>query len=404
MGADGFGIYSFSLAIIMLISIPTTVGIPELMVRETAKLVATKNWSLLRGLWTWGFRQIKIFSILVVVVAILTIYFWAIYNDSAINQSVLLGLIVIPIMAITTANSACIRGLKYTTLGQLPDNLVRTLSLMIMIFTIYFLSIDLQPLTAISLYIMASAIAMCVSMYILQRVKPNQVTSNFGITFDILLWKKAVLPLSLITGLQVINGYTDIIVLGMFSSNTEIGVYRGVVQISLLVSFGLQAINQVLHPNFSSLYAQNELEKLQKLVTTSARAILLISLIPVLTFLLYGTEILALTYGADFSKGAVPLSVLAIGQLVNATMGSVGALLNMTGHERFTIKGVAIAAIFNIILNLILVPHYGMFGAALASAFALIIWNLILRYYVLKILNIEPSGLAFFSKNFKFKQ
>ena len=86
------------------------------------------------------------------------------------------------------------------------------------------------------------------------------------------------------------------------------------------------------------------------------------------------------------------LCIVAIGQLTNAAFGSVAALLNMTGHEKDTMRGMFIAFVVNVVLNLVLVPEYGMVGAATATAISIFILNAVLRYYVKKRLGIESSS------------
>ncbi|MGH7006216.1 MAG: polysaccharide biosynthesis C-terminal domain-containing protein, partial [Alphaproteobacteria bacterium] len=88
-----------------------------------------------------------------------------------------------------------------------------------------------------------------------------------------------------------------------------------------------------------------------------------------------------------------PLVILAVGQLVNVSMGSVASLLNMTGHERDTTRIIFVGATLNVVLNVSLTPIWGMTGAAIATASGLIIWNLIMRHQVRKRTGIEPSPI-----------
>ena len=98
-------------------------------------------------------------------------------------------------------------------------------------------------------------------------------------------------------------------------------------------------------------------------------------------------------YGVAFETAYVPLLILCIGQLVNASMGSVASLLNMTGHERETTKSVLVGAVVNVVLNLSLVPVWGMTGAAIATASTLIVWNLIMWHKARVLIGIESSPI-----------
>jgi O-antigen/teichoic acid export membrane protein len=80
--------------------------------------------------------------------------------------------------------------------------------------------------------------------------------------------------------------------------------------------------------------------------------------------------------------------------MINAGMGSVGLILNMTGNEKDTLKGHIIAALVNIILNLVLIPYFGINGAAWATAVSMICWNLILGLLVFKRLGIWAHAIG----------
>jgi len=395
LGAEGFGAYSFALAIIMLLATPAQVGIPELIVRETAKIQVKENWSLLRGLWKWGNWAVVFFSGLALLIAVVLLVFIFHSDSPQRTQTILIGLALIPLMALGNIRSACIRGLRHTVLGQLSDSIIRPglLLLFILCFAYVGSSVSLKAENVMLLYVAAVIISYLVNTLILGRVKPIALSKTDSLYYESKIWIKAIIPLALVSGFQLVNSYADIIILGLYGTDAEVGIYKAVLQLALLVSFGLQAINQVLHPHFSRLYTLNEHQKLQNLVTISARAILLISLPLVLILVFFGADLLKLFYGDLFYTGGVALAVLAIGQLINTSMGSVGALLNMTGHERYTVRGVAFAAVTNIVLNIVLIPPYGMLGAAIATAISMAVWNLLLRYYVIQKLKIEPSGL-----------
>ena len=242
-------------------------------------------------------------------------------------------------------------------------------------------------------YIVAVFIAVFIASILIRKLLPQQHECLTPLTMKFKDWKKAAYPLTIVGGLQLMYSYIDIIILGFFHSNEDVGAYRVVVQLGMLVVFGLTAINQMLHPYFSRLYVQQEIKKLQKIVTYSSLVISGIAVIPALIFLLGGGFVLKTVFGNEFSVGAIPLAILTMGQLANAMFGSVGALLNMTGHEKDAMRGMFYSFILNTILSFVLIPEYGMTGAAISTAISLLVWNIILRNYVKKRLNIEPIGL-----------
>jgi O-antigen/teichoic acid export membrane protein len=147
---------------------------------------------------------------------------------------------------------------------------------------------------------------------------------------------------------------------------------------SELVSFGLLSVNMVLAPTVADLYSKREIQRLQNIVTKSARASFLFTLPVALLFIFYGSGMISFLYGSQFIPAALPLSILCVAQVVNGGMGSVALLLNMTGFEKDTAAGTTIAAISNVFFNLLLIPSMGIVGASIATGMSIIIWNVIL--------------------------
>lgn len=72
------------------------------------------------------------------------------------------------------------------------------------------------------------------------------------------------------------------------------------------------------------------------------------------------------------------MSILATGQLVNVDRGPVGAVMMMTGHERVAMRVMTFTAITNLGVSAILIPIWGLLGAAVGAFTSVIIWNVLL--------------------------
>jgi O-antigen/teichoic acid export membrane protein len=95
-----------------------------------------------------------------------------------------------------------------------------------------------------------------------------------------------------------------------------------------------------------------------------------------LLFVLFPAKVLAL-FGAKFAGGAPVLAILAIGQFVNVATGSVGWILIMCGYERLMRNIIIVCATATVALNFLLIPLYGVVGAALATATTLALQMLV---------------------------
>jgi len=162
------------------------------------------------------------------------------------------------------------------------------------------------------------------------------------------------------------------------------------------VVFGLQVVNLTIGPHIARLHAQGDMGRLQRLVTFSTRAQFFFTLPFVVMLIFFGEGLVTLAFGQEFVPALLPLSILALGQLVNAASGSVGLLLAMTGHERDAARSVVLAAIVNVSLNAILIPPYGAAGAAAAGAVTLAAWNLAMCWAVRQRLGIDSLAFSIF--------
>jgi O-antigen/teichoic acid export membrane protein len=384
LGPDGFGLYSFVLTLLVFLSIPIQAGFPNLTVREVSKAHLKNDWATMKGILWWTLKIIGIYFVgLALLLLIVTVSDMHWLSEERLKVF-LAGFFLIPLLSILVIQNAYIRGLGRVIIGVIPDSVIRPgLALLFLISAIYLFSdTKITPLMAMGGYLASVFIAFCVSLILMWELTPKENRSTSVLKVESNKWKKAAYPLTIVGGLQLMYSYTDILILGLFHENTDVGVYRAVGQLGTLVVFGLSAINQMLHPHFSKLYAANELDKLQKIVTYSSLAIFTFAIIPAVVFLFSG----------EYIVGFIPLAILTMGQLANASFGSVGALLNMTGHEKDAMKGMMYSLGVNFVLAFLLIPTYGMVGAATATATSLMAWNLILRYYVKKRLNIESIG------------
>jgi len=396
LGPEGYGVYAFVFAIVSLLAIPTQLGLPQLVVRETAKAQAAEQWGLMRGLWRWSTLAVWLFSSGVLVLAFAGLWLFGERLDDLTGTTLIAGLLLVPLIALGNLRGAALRGLRQVVAGQLPETVFRP-GLLIALCLIVLLALPAQTLTAataMGLHALAAAIAFGLGAWLLWRARPREVASRPAPVYAASAWTASAWPLALTSGLQAINAQIGILLLGLFAASEAVGIYKVAVAVATLIAFGLQAVNLVVMPYFARLYAQGDLARLQQLVTQSARAILALAVPVTLVFVLFGEQFLALAFGPEYAAGHTVLAILALGQLVNAGMGSVGALLNMTGHERDTLRGVAIAAVANLVLGLALIPLYGLEGAAIATAATLIIWNLLLRQAVWHRIQIETLAFS----------
>lgn len=401
LGVEGFGLYSLVLSAVMLLSIPVQAGIPTLAVREVSKAVAGSKGEFVQTIIRWGNRLIFLYS-LVVIGGVSAVVFFSkdVLGDPRFSVFVV-GLISLPLLSLMLFRSAVLRGLGAVVVGVAPDGFLRPAANVVLLFVLYkFCSvITLGPIHALATYVLSVVLALLFVVFMHSRIsKSYSLSEHCKVPQE---WRSALYSLTVVGGAQILFGYMDTLILGWLRDDRDVGLYRVAVQLSLLVSFSLTVLNQMLQPHFARLYAQNEGEALQLLVAKSSIMIFSMAIVSAIIFLVGGEWLIVFIFGEEYRFSFAALQILVVGQLANAMFGSVGALLNMTGHEKDSMKGMVVAVIVNAVLNLALIPVWGGVGAAIASAVSFVVWNFVLRVYVKKQLSLESSGLIYYlKKNF----
>jgi O-antigen/teichoic acid export membrane protein len=203
-------------------------------------------------------------------------------------------------------------------------------------------------------------------------------------------WLPGAVKLVLVNSMYLLNVNADILLLGAIVGSEAAGIYKVATRGADLVMYSAFVINVPLAPIIAKLHAAGDRERLRRAIRLSTRVAALIAL-PVATGLVFfGDRFLAL-FGEGFQRGRSALAILSISQLVNAATGPVGSIMVMTGHETRTAIAVTIGAFTNIALNLILIPRYGILGAAVATTTSMMLWNGMLVLQVWSKLRIDPT-------------
>lgn len=375
LGAEGYGIYAYSFALMTLLLLLAEVGMPTLLMREVASSEARGDWTHLRGIIVRGAQIVFVASVTLSVAAAIVVWYCGAAVPASQRQTLLLVFLVLPFTALTRAMAGASMGLRQVIKGQAVEMVLRPALVLLGVFTIFAYAPHMRlPQYAMGIQVAVAVVALGVAAFLVAHYLPREARATSS-EFRTAQWLASAVPFTLMGGAGVINSQTDILMLGFFRPAEDVGVYRVAVQGSVLVAFGLQAANAVIAPQFARLYAQGELAQMQRLVRASARAILVAAVPVAMTFMIAGGAIAGWVFGPEFVRSHIPLAILAAGQLVNAAMGSVGFLLSMTGHERDVTRTLLLTAIFNIILNLFLIPPFGMAGAAMATSISLATWN-----------------------------
>ncbi len=206
-------------------------------------------------------------------------------------------------------------------------------------------------------------------------------------------WRFAA-PRGLAGVFQVMVLWLDTLLLGILRSPREAGIYTASSRYLLVGAFILTAVNQAVAPQIGALLAAREKGRAQTVFQTAASWIIAGTWPIYLTVVIFAPVVLKV-FGSGFEQGGPVLMILGMAAMVGAATGPVDWVLLMGGKSRWNLLNTAVALVANVGLNLLLIPRYGMIGAATAWAVSIVLNNILPLIEVWLLMKLSPFGRGF---------
>ncbi|WP_131811160.1 polysaccharide biosynthesis C-terminal domain-containing protein [Aequorivita soesokkakensis] len=390
MNIEGYGYYVLAFTTVTLLSIPLTMGLPNLIIRYFSIYDSNDQKQEMKGMVIRANQIIFFIFLIILILGYITyLVWWKSYNIEFVN-ALWFGFILLLFMGLSAIRAAMLTGLKYVVLGQIPDTILKNTLLCLGVFLYYISNNELSPAKAMIIHAIAAGISFVIGHYFLHLKLLGKIKGIKPIYHN-KKWFREAIPFSLNSGVQVIRSKSVNYVLAIFGSVEGVAIYDIALRGAGLVSFTLTAINTAIAPYISSAFEKQDLKNLQNIITKTSR-IIFVSAIPVtLIFILGGKSLIALMFGSSFKDAYIPLIIMCVGQLVSSIMGSVGLVLSMSGNQKFFTRNNLYITLTNIILSIPFIIYFDVIGAALITAILLIIQNITLFIYLRNKLKINTT-------------
>ncbi|KZZ06695.1 hypothetical protein A3746_16575 [Oleibacter sp. HI0075] len=169
--------------------------------------------------------------------------------------------------------------------------------------------------------------------------------------------------------------WSGILIAGAMLSAEEVAQLTAAQRTAMLTSFVLMVVNMVVAPRYARLWKEGNIDRIRYLAKWSARGMVAM-VVPVIAVMVIIPEKVMSLFGEGFAEAGILLAIMAAGQFINVATGSVGFLLNMSGHERDFNRVTMFSGPMTIILAVVLTNYYGAVGTALATATGVALQNI----------------------------
>jgi O-antigen/teichoic acid export membrane protein len=376
MGQFEFGVYVYVWTWVLLVGALVDFGLASAAQRFIPEYTGLRTLALLRGFLS-GSRWLAL-AIATAMAGLAALGIWLLEPWISRYEIVPLYLAcaTLPFFALTHVQEGIARAYGWVNLALLPPYVVRSLMLIGVMAAAHAAGFAANAATAMTAAVIATWATALVQLAMLDRRLARTVAPGPK-AYEAATWFKTSIPIFMVEGFYFLLTYTDVLVLQQFRPPEEVALYYAAAKTLALVTFVHYSVAAATAHKFTEYHVRGDRAKLAAFLSESIRWTFWPSLAATAAILALGRPFLWL-FGPRFLDGYSLMFVLAIGPLARAAIGPVERLLNMVGEQRACALVYGGAFTFNLAACVVLIPRMGIYGAAVATAAAVLVESVLL--------------------------
>jgi O-antigen/teichoic acid export membrane protein len=392
LGAAGYGLYSLALAIVGFSQGLSMMGVSNGMLRFASGYYGQGSESAFRRTIYISLRLILITTLITGAVIYLYSDYFAIrmFHDASLGPVLAIMSVSIPFLGVTnwaaSLAASVIRMKEVVFINNIASS----------IFNLFFILMALYMTRSVAGvawgYMLSTVAVLLIALYIARDIIRQLSYKTVPSAHSIM---RLSLPLFLSGFSYMAILYIDRFMLGYFGKMDSVGIYNASATVAIQLTMVLGACISVFSPLIASAHARGDtgaFHLLYKKVTWWSAIIT----VPIYAVLVFNSRLIMGLFGAEFTIGWTALFILTVGQLYNVATGPVGVILQMTGRHKLDLIANSILVLLNFFLNILLIPRYGIIGAAMATFLSMVAVHTLRMYQVYRIYGIHPYSLSYY--------
>lgn len=371
LGASVFGLFSLALMTVSVTTSITLLGLPDGIITFVSRYRSSGQGDRIAGVVLVTGVVTLALNILVVSAVWTLAPFLAttLFDTSALTKLLRIFVLGVPAKTIIAlSGSICLsyeRAGFQTTIRRLVPKIGTLLVAVVVIFAGG--GIEVVVIWYVLVLWLTAFLGIGLSYVLLREESMHGITTN---SKELLTFST---PLFLSGFVGFFLNWTDTMLVGYFLTSTDVGIYQSAYLLGTSISMFSAAVGSSLYPNFGSLLADDRYSVLRDRYKTSVRWLAIITAAPVVYLVAFPSQSLNLIFGSEFVTGRHVLRVIIISQFGVVVIGPATNTLKSMGQSRFILVTYLGGLFLNISLNLLLIPRYGILGAAVGTAAGLLL-------------------------------
>jgi O-antigen/teichoic acid export membrane protein len=393
LGAEQYGMYQLSLNVITLVAGLVMLGFDNALIRFMAISIARQENEK-----TWGILQLGIgIPLLLSVLTNIGLYFLAypvaeqVFNDIRMAPLLQIVSVFASFSVLSDVLIGAVRGFKNMQYPVIAKFIVQPVVKLILIGIVAIFGMEVWH--AVIIFGIGELVTAVMLFYYLNELfslrRPiftAQRNLKEMIAYAIPDWLAALLS-TFRTNIQVL-------LVGALGTIAGAGIFAVANQLNKIGHDFYTSVNTSANPYIAELHDGGKQAHLKQIYQTTTKWSLTVNMPLFLTFVLFPAQILSI-FGESFIGGTTALIILAWANLVDVGTGMCGTILSMTGYTKLKLLNNIISVTLSIGLNVLLIPRFGIVGAAISALIMLIALNTIRILQVYYLMRLTPYNRTF---------
>ena len=367
-----FGVFNLIFALMVITAVIARVGLDTYVLRVISS--SENNMHEISLFLKEVFKIIFLGSLIVTIMILFfqeTINTYIFKSIDATNYLIGVAIIILPYTFFNVLPEI-FRGFDEIKRYAFFRNFSQNFTVLLFILITIFLEEKYDPIYILYFTVIIISLLLCFVLYLFLKEKKINIFTKGKYKDKIV---RNSYPMFLAASIMFLMSYIDSFMIAYYLDEYQVGLYNACISLSMMITFIPMAIGGFISPKVSKAYSQGDKLAVRKIFKNSLIIIFIVTL-PIFGVIYFYAEFFLGIFGDAFKVATTTLLLTNIAFLSEALTGPVGFILNMTDNQHVFMRILLISLIINIILNALLIPIYGIDGAAMAILVSMLFWTL----------------------------
>ncbi|MFH1455579.1 MAG: flippase [archaeon] len=390
IGATEYGLLSLAMAIFGFTAIVSLIGVDMGVLRYVSFFRVKKDYQKIKGTILGAFKISLILSFLIAFLLFILSDFIAGSFFHKPELAILLKIFAfaVPFQSLRAVFINTAKGFEKVQYEMYTKNIIE--NVLKVVLTLILLYFGFSVVGAALGYALALFVSMIFAVYFVQKKVFPVFSSKIKAVYSNKELVNYSWPLLFKELLVVIMLWTDTIMLGHFSTSAQVGIYNAAVPTAQMSQMIPYAIIVLFLPVASQLFFTNKRKDFENVFKTTTKWIFMLNIILTAGFVLFPQQILSILFGSEYAVGASTLTLLAIGYFIFYLCFTSREILLMVKRTRTVFFVTLFGTLLNVVLNYLLIPVYGIIGAAYATFLSVLLISVFMIAVTYNLTKVNP--------------